>query len=63
MVKVVIGKTAKKSSAFAERLKERNLTVQIKLQDNSRGRYYILKDGVISSSNFLMVRFSDYFFL
>ena len=50
MVKVVIGKTAKKSPTFAERLKERNLTVQIKLQDNSRGRYYILKDGVISSS-------------
>jgi molybdopterin guanine dinucleotide-containing S/N-oxide reductase-like protein len=50
MVKVVIGKVAKKSSAFAGRLKERNLTVQIKLQDNSRGRYYILKDGVISSS-------------
>ena len=30
-------------------LKEKNVTVQIKLQDNSCGRYYALQGGVITS--------------
>lgn len=34
---------------FKERLKERDLVVQIKLQDNSAGRYYQLKDGRLTS--------------
>jgi molybdopterin guanine dinucleotide-containing S/N-oxide reductase-like protein len=41
--------TARKFPSFAARLKERDLTVQIRLQDNSKGRYYSLKDGVIES--------------
>jgi trimethylamine-N-oxide reductase (cytochrome c) len=35
--------------AFKKRLKEHDLVVQIKLQDNSAGRYYQLKDGRLSS--------------
>ena len=35
---------------FRQRLKEKNLVAQIKLQDNSIGRSYELKDGHISTS-------------
>ena len=48
-VRVLLGLTAMRFPFFKNRLKEKNLTVQIKLKDNSRGRYYILKDGVVSS--------------
>ena len=48
-VRVSLGLTAMRFPFFKNRLKEKNLTVQIKLKDNSRGRYYILKDGVVSS--------------
>jgi len=41
--------TAKKSSAFRERLRERNFTLQIKTRDNLRGRYYIFSDGEVFS--------------
>ncbi len=34
---------------FADHLKERNLTAQFKLQDNSEGRWIKLEDGKISS--------------
>jgi hypothetical protein len=40
---------AKKSAEFKNRVKEQNITVQIKTADNSRGRYYVLKDGEIES--------------
>ena len=33
-LKLKLGQTARKFPAFRERLKEKNLTVQIKLQDN-----------------------------
>ena len=42
-------KTAEKDQSFRERLKEKNFTVQIKLQDDSCGRYYTLRDGAIES--------------
>jgi molybdopterin guanine dinucleotide-containing S/N-oxide reductase-like protein len=48
-LKVKLGQTAGKFPAFRERLKEKNLTAQIKLKDNSRGRYYTLKDGQVTS--------------
>ncbi|MPW24720.1 molybdopterin-dependent oxidoreductase [Alkalibaculum sp. M08DMB] len=36
-------------SHIAERFKEKNMIVQIKLRDNSLGRYYIFKDGKVKS--------------
>lgn len=34
---------------FRKKLKERNLTVQIKLMDDSKGRYYEINDGKVKS--------------
>ncbi len=42
--------TAVRFSFFKERLRTRNLTVQIKLADNSLGRYFTFKDGKLTSS-------------
>jgi trimethylamine-N-oxide reductase (cytochrome c) len=50
-LKMKINRTAKKFPSFADRLKEKNLTVQIKLQDNSRGRHYTLKNGSLASGD------------
>ncbi len=41
--------TRMRFSFFRDRLKEKDLTVQIKLKDNSRGRYFILRKGKIVS--------------
>ena len=41
--------TARVYPGFADRLKERNLTAQFKLQDNPEGRWIKLKHGRISS--------------
>ncbi len=41
--------TALIHSEFAARLKERDLTAQFKLQDNSKGRWVTLKNGKVSS--------------
>ena len=41
--------TAWRYPAFKNRLKERDLVIQIKLESNTRGRYYILKDGQLST--------------
>ncbi len=41
--------TALRSATFAARLKEKNLIAQIKLRDNSQGRYFIFADGKITS--------------
>ncbi|UWG99120.1 molybdopterin-dependent oxidoreductase [Dehalobacter sp. DCM] len=43
--------TAKKYPAFANRLKEKNMTVQIKLRDNSQGRYYVFRGGQVTSKS------------
>ncbi|MFA5537151.1 MAG: molybdopterin-dependent oxidoreductase, partial [Bacillota bacterium] len=40
---------AKRYPSYAKRLKEKNLIVQIKLRDNSQGRYYTFQDGEVSS--------------
>ncbi len=41
---------AKKSESFRTRLKELNMTVQIKTEDGKKGRFYTIKDGSISST-------------
>ena len=41
--------TARKHPRFRERLKEKNFTAQIKVVDDSDGRYFAFKDGKISS--------------
>ena len=41
--------TARIYSKFADRLKQRNLTAQFKLQDNSQGRWIKFENGKISS--------------
>lgn len=41
--------TAKRHAGFAGRLKEKNMVAQIKLRDNSQGRYFVFQDGRVSS--------------
>lgn len=43
--------TAWRYPEFRRRLKEHDLVVQIKLQNNKVGRYYILKDGQLSTKS------------
>jgi trimethylamine-N-oxide reductase (cytochrome c) len=43
--------TAKKHPSFAARLKEKNLTAQIKVLENNQGRYFTFKDGKVDSSS------------
>lgn len=40
---------AKNDPDFKKKVSEKNCTVQIKTADNSKGRYYIFKDGDITS--------------
>jgi len=42
-------RTARKYPFFRERLKEKNFTAQIKVKDNSAGRYFTFKDGAVTS--------------
>lgn len=41
--------TAMRHPSFKERLRRKNFTAQIKIQDNSQGRYFVFKDGKVSS--------------
>ena len=41
--------TAWRHPAFRRRLKEKNLIAQIKIADNSNGRYFVFKDGGVTS--------------
>ena len=45
----MIKRTARKHPAFAERLKEKNLTAQIKIADDSAGRYFVFENGRVRS--------------
>ena len=45
----VIRQAAERDSSFARRLREKNLTVQVKLRDDSQGRLLLFRDGVVSS--------------
>ena len=47
----LLKRTAKSHTAFKEHLKKHDITVQIKLRDNSTGRYYTFKGGKISSKS------------
>jgi len=47
----ILKHTARRHKSFAQRLKEKNLIAQIKVKDNSQGRFFVLKDGKISSKN------------
>ncbi len=50
-VRMLFWLTAMRFPFFKDRLKEKNLTVQIKLKDNSRGRYFALRDGKVTSKS------------
>lgn len=50
-IDIMLGRTARKFPEFAARLREKNLTVQIKLKDDSRGRYYTIKNGKVASQS------------
>ena len=45
----ILKMTALRTKTFARRLQEKNLIAQIKLRDNSQGRYFIFQDGKVSS--------------
>lgn len=47
----LLKRTAKSHSSFKEHLKKYDITVQIKLRDNSMGRYYTFEGGKISSKS------------
>lgn len=40
---------AKNDPDFKKKVAEKNCTVQIKTADNSKGRYYVFKDGEVAS--------------
>jgi molybdopterin guanine dinucleotide-containing S/N-oxide reductase-like protein len=42
--------TARAKPAFRKRLKEKNLVAQIKARDDPMGRYFVFRDGEVSSS-------------
>ncbi len=48
---LLLRRTAKRHPAFAARLKEKDLVVQIRLKDNSCGRHYTIRDGMVSSED------------
>lgn len=50
-MKMRLGRTAITFPVFKERLKEKNLTAQLKLKDNSCGRYFTIRDGRIISKS------------
>lgn len=55
-LRILFGLTAMRFVFFKNRLKEKNLTVQIKLKDNSRGRYFTFRDGRITSKDGIHTR-------
>jgi molybdopterin guanine dinucleotide-containing S/N-oxide reductase-like protein len=46
----MINYTSRKYQTYASHLKEKNLIAQIKLRDNTQGRYYVFRDGRVSST-------------
>lgn len=46
----ILRRTAKKYPAFLEEIQRHNCTVQIKLKDDSLGRHYTFRNGVLTSS-------------
>jgi molybdopterin guanine dinucleotide-containing S/N-oxide reductase-like protein len=50
-MKMRLGSTARKYPFFRTRLKEKTLIAQLKLKDNSAGRYFTIKEGNVTSGN------------
>ena len=50
-IKILMKFTAVRHPSFKNRLKEKNFTAQIKVKDNSQGRYFTFKDGKVSSKS------------
>jgi molybdopterin guanine dinucleotide-containing S/N-oxide reductase-like protein len=50
-MKMRLGSTARKYPFFRTRLKEKTLIAQLKLKDNSAGRYFTIKEGNVTSVN------------
>jgi anaerobic selenocysteine-containing dehydrogenase len=50
-IKTLLCLTAIRYPFFKNRIKEKNLTVQIKLKDNSKGRYFTFRDGKLTSKS------------
>jgi len=50
-IKTLMKFTAVRHPSFKNRLKEKNFTAQIKVKDNSQGRYFTFKDGKVSSKS------------
>jgi len=48
-LKLLLKQRAMRHQSFRDRLKERNFTAQIKVEDNSIGRYFTFSDGKIIS--------------
>lgn len=55
-LRILFGLTAMRFVFFKNRLKEKNLTVQIKLKDNSRGRSFTFRDGRMTSKDGIHTR-------
>jgi trimethylamine-N-oxide reductase (cytochrome c) len=49
--KLLLNRTARRYPSFKQRLKEKNFTAQIKVMDNSVGRYFTLRNGKIISKS------------
>ncbi|MBW1771922.1 MAG: molybdopterin-dependent oxidoreductase [Deltaproteobacteria bacterium] len=45
----LLKRTARKYPHFADRLREKNFSAQIKLMDNSQGRYFVFENGNVRS--------------
>ncbi len=50
-MKMRLGSTARRFPLFKTRLKEKSLVAQLKLKDNSRGRYFTIRDGNMTSKS------------
>jgi len=50
-IKTLMKFTAVRHPSFKNRLKEKNFTAQIKVKDNSQGRYFTFKDGKVGSKS------------
>jgi molybdopterin guanine dinucleotide-containing S/N-oxide reductase-like protein len=49
-LQAMLDRAIRKYPFFAARLNERNLTVQVKLQDDSLGRHFTIKNGTVTSA-------------
>ena len=47
----LLKRAANKYPHFEQRLKEKNFTAQIKLMDNSQGRYFVFENGKVRSKS------------